>query len=89
MGSITFQVVGDASVGTKTKTFAVSDADINRFVSWAVAVYSVPGQTPLTTGQALLAWAVSKMDNLKKEVQSREIQQALEAVVLPTTITAA
>lgn len=78
MGSVTFQVIGDASVGTKSKTFTVSDADVNRLVAYAREVYATPATvgnpTPptLTVTQALLAWANAMMDQTKGAVVGYE-----------------
>lgn len=51
MGSISFQVIGDASVGTRAKSFTVPDEHINRLVAYMKA------DAPLTTPQALAKWA--------------------------------
>ena len=67
MGSISFQVVGDASVGTRNKTYNVSDANINRLVA------SIKdGQPSLTTPQALLVWADLMMALTKERVLNHE-----------------
>lgn len=52
MGQIAFQVVGDASVGTRTKTYTVPDEHINRLVLCMKA-----GDAAITPPQALLKWA--------------------------------
>lgn len=88
MGSITFQVTGDASVGTKTKTFAVADADINRLAAWAIAAYTDAGQPPPTQAQALLRWAQYLMEITKQLVINRENQAAQSAVQAPAPIVA-
>jgi hypothetical protein len=86
MGSITFQGIGDASIGTKTKTYAVSDADMNRFKTWAIAYFAtrpthaVPNPPALTVTQALTAWADWCMTNTKNLVIDRERRIALTAV---------
>jgi hypothetical protein len=67
MGSITFQVIGDASVGTRTKTYTVPDEHINRFVAWAKANF---GET--TAPQALLAWADLMMTQTRENVINYE-----------------
>ena len=72
MGSISFQVVGDASVGTRTKTYSVSDANINRMVAWAQSELRQPGDPALTVAQALLAWAETMMNTTRREVVSYE-----------------
>jgi hypothetical protein len=97
MGSISFQVVGDGTVGTRTKTFTLPDAHINRFIAWAKAAYPESG-TPIpnpgpgqpdfevpTTVQALNAWANSLMAGTKKNVQRFETP----APVVPGEIEAA
>jgi hypothetical protein len=66
MGSISFQVVGDASVGTRSKTFAVPDEHINRLVACMKA------DDPLTTPQALLKWAELMMQLTKERVLEHE-----------------
>ena len=67
MGSITFRVVGDASVGDRAKTFTVSDENINRLVAYAKA------ENPaLTTPQALAKWADYMMAITKERVLGHE-----------------
>jgi NAD(P)H-flavin reductase len=82
MGSITFQVIGDGSVGTKTKTFTVADADINRLVEWAKVAYRGDGPA-LNTTQALLAWTQAMMDDARKRVRHYEYRIAQESVSQP------
>jgi hypothetical protein len=78
VGSITFQVVGDASVGTKTKTFTVSDADVNRLVAWAQVKFATP-----SVAGALLAWANDLMDTSRQAVITYERGEALKTVEPP------
>lgn len=67
MGSISFQVVGDASVGTRNRTFTVPDAHINRLVAYMQA------DDPLmTVPQALLKWAELMMAVTKDRVRNHE-----------------
>jgi hypothetical protein len=66
MGSISFQVIGDASVGTRAKTFAVPDSDINRLVAYLKA------DNELTTPQALLKWAELMMQLTRERVLEHE-----------------
>jgi hypothetical protein len=87
MGSITFTVVGDASVGTRTRTFTVPDAHVNRFVEWARWRFGSEGVTP-TIPQALLAWAEFEMARLRTDVQDREYNVAKSAVTKPPRIEA-
>ena len=70
MGSISFQVVGDATVGTRSKTFAVPDEAINRLVAYLKA------DDDLTTPQALLKWAELMMALTKERVLHHERQNA-------------
>jgi hypothetical protein len=76
MGSISFQVVGDASVGTKNKTFTVPDAHINRLVE-AMKPF---GAQPATVNTALAYWAQMVMDRTKDAVVERERTVAAQAV---------
>lgn len=80
MGSITFQVIGDGTVGTKTKTYTVSDADINRLVNcWKTlgATNAVPSPT---VAQALLAWADHEISDTKSSVLQFEQAAAAAAI---------
>ena len=89
MGALTFQLVGDASVGTKTKTYTVSNADVNRFVAWAIAKYAIaptpkiPNPPALTPAQAVAAWADATVNDLKMGVVNMEKVTALKAVANP------
>ncbi len=76
MGSITFQVVGDVTVGTKNKTYTVSDADINRLV----AAYQ-KGDGTVTVTTALLSWAADILTFSKQRVRDWESQQAFKNIV--------
>lgn len=67
MGSISFQVVGDASVGTRAKTFTVDDANINRLVAYLKA-----DDPTLTTPQALLRWSELLMRLTRERVLAHE-----------------
>jgi hypothetical protein len=84
MGSIAIQVVGDVSVGTKVKTWAVADADVNRLVAYTKAAYPNADGTVPTTAQALTSWAQGFMDGTKANVQRFETA----APVVPAPITA-
>jgi hypothetical protein len=76
MGSISFQVVGDASVGTKSRTFQVPDAHINRLVE-AMKPF---GAQPATVNTALAYWAQMVMDKTKDVVLEQERAAAALAV---------
>lgn len=82
MGSITFQVVGDASVGSRSKTFTVPDEHINRLVAFAKAEFSPVGG-PLSTPLALLEWAERLMKLTRKQVLAYEDRVAHGAVPPP------
>lgn len=70
MGSITIQVTGDASVGTLSKTFTVSNANIGRLVAWAQAQFDTG--TPLTPPQALARWAERMIGHTQQDLMRRE-----------------
>lgn len=76
MGQVTYQVIGDGSVGTKTKAFTVPDADINRLVGFGRHLLSNPAAT---VTQALLAWSEWSMRITKEQVLAYE----RDAVVQP------
>jgi hypothetical protein len=84
MGSITMTLVGDVSVGTKTKTYTASDADINRFIAWAKVAYATAAVPNPTTAQAAVAWADAQINAMKMAVQAYEGNVARAAVVDPT-----
>lgn len=71
MGSISFQVIGDASVGTRSKSYAVSDANINRLVACLKA-----DDPSLTTPQALLKWTDLVMQLTRERVLEHERREA-------------
>jgi hypothetical protein len=82
MGSISFQVIGDASVGTKSRTFQVPDAHINRLVE-AMKPF---GAQPATATTALAYLSQMVMDKTKDVVRERE-QAAAALAVAPITAT--
>lgn len=92
MGTVTIQVIGDASVGTKSKSYALSDADVNRLVNWAKSAYAtaptvqVPSPPPLTVAQALVAWADGVIAGTKNNVVNWERTAAQAAVANPAPI---
>lgn len=76
MGTISFQVTsGNPAVGTRTKTYNVPDADIDRLVT-AMMPYAAP-QTP---AGALLYWSSQVMARTKDMVRDREQATALSSV---------
>ena len=80
MSSITITVVGDATAGTNTKTYTVSDADVNRMIGWAKKNY-ITEQVPLpTTAQALEAWFGSTMHAVQVAVTDSETDAKVAAV---------
>jgi hypothetical protein len=92
MGTITFTIVGDGTVGTKTKAYTLSNADINRLIAWATVVYAtpptveVPSPPALTIAQALVAWADSVIAGTKNNVVRYEKNVAVTAVADPTPL---
>lgn len=92
MGTITITVVGDASVGTKSKTYNLSDANINRLVAWTKTAFAttptvaVPSPPVLTTAQALVAWADKFIARTKQDVLASEYNASINAVPAPTDI---
>lgn len=76
MGSITIQVIGDGTVGTKSKTYTVSDADVNRLVAFGK---SMVGGSPTVT-QGLVAWADKVIADTKSAVRAYENAVATAAI---------
>lgn len=76
MGSITVQLVGDGTVGTKTKTYVVSDADVNRLVAYAK---SLVGGNP-TVAQAASAYADAILTLTKTNIFQYEQGVAANAI---------
>ena len=86
MGSITITVVGDASVGTKTKAFTISNAHVNRLVAWAKIAYATPALPSPTTAEALLAWVTDLIERTKGQITSLEYDEARKALTPPPPI---
>jgi hypothetical protein len=89
MGSLTIQVVGDATVGTKTKAYAIPDADVNRLVAFCKAAYPIQNADGTTTvptvAQALVSWADGFVAGTKTNVQ--RFETPVPAVPAPITAT--
>lgn len=87
MGSVTIQVIGDVSVGTKAKTYVVSDADVNRLVAAEKAAYTSSfGTANPTVAQALTFFADTVMQTTKDSVKVFE-QGVAAAAISPITAT--
>lgn len=75
MGSVTFQIIGDGTVGTLSKTYTVSDADVNRHVAaWKKRTGAA------TTPNAMLAWADSMMSASSTVILDTEKATAAAAI---------
>lgn len=81
MGSITIQVIGDVSVGTKSKTYNYSDADINRLVAYGRALFGAGA----TITQGLVAWSDQTIKQMQQQVVSDE--RSIAAAVASNVIT--
>lgn len=80
MGSLTIQVIGDGTIGTKTKTFTISNADVNRFVAaWQSRAATVAVPSPTIT-QALVAFADNVMGSAKADTLDFEFRTAAAAI---------
>lgn len=88
MGSITFTLIGDVSIGTKTKTYAISDADINRWMAVLKLKANPVINGTATVAQACLVWADSVVAQAKADTVAAEIALAQAAVVAPSAIVA-
>jgi hypothetical protein len=94
MGTLTIQVVGDATVGTKSKAYVISDADVNRLVAYCKAAYPIVTTNPTTgvtttsvptVAQALVSWADGFVAGTKANVQ--RFETPVPAVPAPITAT--
>lgn len=79
MGSITIQIVGDGTVGTKTKTYTVSNADVNRVVTAAMTLNGA-----VTVTQACLDLAGLLQSTVTNLVLSSE-QRTASIAIAPIT----
>lgn len=80
MGSVTFQIIGDGTVGTLSKTYTVSNADVNRHVTaWKSRIATAIVPSP-TTPNAMLAWADSMMAASVSIIQDSERAAAANAI---------
>lgn len=74
MPTLTISLSG-SSVVNGSKSYTVTDADIQKVIDWAATTYGqkpgpgVPAPTPLTPQQALLAWVNSWIQGTKDAVQ--------------------
>ena len=84
MGSVTVQIIGDGTVGTKSKTFTFTNAQINRLVTFGSYIYKQknPGTTPNVT-QSLSAWGDWIIEHTKSKLRETEERVAREAVPPP------
>ena len=88
MGSITFTLVGDASIGTKTKAYAISDADLNRWMAVLKVKANPVINGTATVAQACVVWADSIVAQAKADTVAAELAVAQAAVVTPSAIVA-
>ena len=88
MGSITLTLVGDVTVGTKTKTYAISDADVNRWIAVLKTKANPVVNGTATIAQACVVWADSIVAQAKADVAAAELASAQAAVVAPAPIVA-
>lgn len=85
---ITFSVANAGGTVNRSRTYAISDADITRIANAFKTIAGTPGAPPqtLTTAQALDAWVSWLMDQTKARVLTFEQESAKSA---QSTITAA
>ena len=88
MGSITISIVGDASVGTKSKAFTISDADLNRAIAYLKAQATPVVNGTATTAQACLVWANKVLGELQASTVAFENAAAVAAVAPPPPVVA-
>lgn len=83
MATFTISLSGSAVVNG-SKSWTVSDADVQGLVTFLIATYSVPGGPTLTPQQALLAWTQSFVSGTIAQVQR---YQRTQAAIAPITFT--
>jgi hypothetical protein len=82
MATLTFSMSG-SSVVNGTKTYTVSDADVQRILNYVTAAYSPVGGPALSPQQALLAWVQNQCINPTSErVVSYELDQQVRTIVI-------
>lgn len=81
-GSIAFQVVRTGQ-STVSRTFTMSDADVDRLVAAYQARANVAVNGTASRTQVIMFWFSSVMDATKQSVASTERQNAIDA--LPVT----
>lgn len=88
MGSITLTLVGDASVGTNTKTYTISNADVNRWVATLKLKANPVVNGTATVAQACVVWADSVVEQARADVKAADIEAAQAALAAPAPFVA-
>lgn len=91
MATLTISLAG-SSVVNGSKSWTVSDADVQSLIDYMALKYAPgsrgPNRTPLAPAQALSAWAQGFVTGSANEVRSDKMRQAQAAVsVAPITFT--
>jgi hypothetical protein len=72
MGNVTIGVTGDASIGTKSKAYPLSDESINRVVEMGRQFAIENGNPNPTTAQALVAFSDVTFERIKRATINSE-----------------
>lgn len=85
MATVTFTLAG-SSVVNGSKSYTITDADVQKWINTAIDRYSprdINGDitTPLTPGQALLAWVQNQwVDATRSEVRNYMTNQQMALI---------
>lgn len=68
MAAITISLTGSSLVANSSKTYTISDADLQSLMNWVESAYFPPAASP-TDQQILLAWIQGFIDSTKASIQ--------------------
>lgn len=81
MATFTISLSG-STVVNGSKSWTVSDADVQLLVDYMAKKFAGRGNPPLPNGQALLAWVTSFVQTTVGEIQYQKTQEAQRAVTV-------
>lgn len=85
MPTLTISLAG-SSVVNGSKTWTVTDEDVQTLIDFQRGKYSERGKTPLTNQQALVAWAQNFVRQTVGEIHTAQREAAQAALNVPPIV---
>jgi hypothetical protein len=89
MATLTVQLAG-SSVVNGSKTYTLSDADVQTIIDFMATKYGTVNQdgsvTPLTNAQSLLAWVQNWVTQTRDEIRSVKLLAAQQQAVIQVNV---